>query len=134
MSQFWIANSNQTRRACLEHLEEVFRANPYVEVSYKIFSTRTDLQNNALHAFCYLLAEELNERGITFHQFFKEGFEVPWTKLIVKDNVWRPVQEALTGEQSTTKPKPTDYPKIYDALNMKLSNYGIYVPWPVRSK
>jgi len=134
MSQFWIANSSETKRNCLEHLEQVFKDNPYVEVSYKIGNTRTNLQNNALHAWCQLLADTLNESGITFEQFFKEGYELPWTKDVVKDHIWRPVQEFITGEKSTAKVKPGDYPKIYEPINMKLSNYGIHVPWPVRSK
>jgi tRNA U54 and U55 pseudouridine synthase Pus10 len=112
----------------------VFEDNPYVEVTYKIGNTRTNLQNNALHTYCNKVAIELNERGITFTDFFNPGFEVPWSKEIVKEQVWKPVQKAMTGEESTTKPKTNEYPKIYDQINLKLAEYGIHVPWPVRSK
>jgi len=134
MSQFWVANSRHTREQCLKHLEKVFEDNPYVEVTYKIGNTRTNLQNNALHTYCNKVAIELNERGITFTDFFNPGFEVPWSKEIVKEQIWKPVQKAMTGEESTTKPKTNEYPKIYDHINLKLAEYGIHVPWPVRSK
>lgn len=95
-----------------------------------IHETRTDKQNNALHLYLSQVAKVLNDKGITFEMFFKEGYQVEWSMEIVKNECWRPIQKALTGKQSTTKPKTADYIDIYEYLNRKLAEHGVHVPWP----
>lgn len=98
----------------------------------KYSGLRSEMQNNSLHLYCRMVSDELNGRGITFTQFFNPGFEVPWSEWIVKDNVWRPVQKALTGNEKTSKAKTPDYSKVYDVVNNKLADIGFHVPWPSR--
>lgn len=95
---------------------------------------RTDAQNRALHKYCEDVANALNEAGIDFTVFFKPGYEVPWSKYIVKDNVWRPVQEAMFGVESTKDMDKGDVDKIYEVINRKLANYGVFVPFPTRGE
>ena len=47
----------------------------------------------------------------------KEGYPVPFNAELVKDYLWRPIQKAITGKQSTTQPETHEYSLIYDALN-----------------
>lgn len=91
---------------------------------------RTDKQNSALHLYLSQVAKELNDKGITFEMFFNEGYRVEWTMEICKNELWRPIQKAITGKQSTTKPSTAQYPEIYDYLNRKLAEHSIHVPWP----
>lgn len=114
----------------IEYLREQYKKHKYLRVDVKTGKQRTNTQNACLHLYCQQIADELGDRGITFEKFFKAGFEVPWTMEIVKENVWRPVQIAICGEVSTTKPLTTDYQKIYEPLNLKLSEWGIEIPWP----
>jgi len=125
-----IINSQQSLDSYINHLKNEFDKHKYLRLDMKTGKQRTNLQNASLHKYCDQVAECLNDAGITFNDFFKEGIEIPWTMEIVKDNVWRPVQKAITGEESTTKPVTTDYPKIYEIVNRKLSGYGFYVAWP----
>jgi len=114
----------------IEYIRKEFDEHKYLRVDTKTGKQRTNTQNASLNLWCGWVAEVLQEKGLTFRAFFKDGFEVPWTKDIVRDNLWRPIQIVYCKHQSTTKPSTTDYPVIYDSLNLKLSEHGIHVPWP----
>jgi len=125
-----IVDSERSLYDTIELIREKWKADKYLRIDVKTGKQRTSTQNACLHLYCQQIADELGSRGITFEKFFKAGFEVPWTMEIVKENVWRKVQIAITGEESTTKPLTTDYEKIYDAINLKLSEWDMYIPWP----
>lgn len=129
-----VINSRQSLDAFKEHLEAQFEKHGYLRVDLKTGKQRTDKQRKALELYCKFIAEKLNEEGVTFQMFFKPGIEVPWTQQIVKDNVWRPVQQAMTGDKSTTKPHTDQYPKIYEVVNRKLTEFGFYIPWPCKEQ
>lgn len=130
-----IINSQQSLDAYKKYLDAQFEKHKYLRVDLKNGMQRTKTQNAALHKFCEQLAVTLNDGGFEFTTFVKHGYEVPFTKELVKDHLWRPVQEAVTGKLSTTKPETHEYAIIYDALNSVLAKKGIYVPWPsVESK
>lgn len=123
-------NSKEALEMHIKELRYQFDTNKYLRVDVKTGKQRTNTQNAALHKYLSLVAEALNECGITFRDFFKDGVEVPWTMEIVKDNVWRPVQEAVTGKESTAKCLTGEYSKIYEYVNLKLSERGVFVAWP----
>lgn len=128
--EFWIANSPSTLASVHAELEKLWHLHKYLTVQISIGKPRTPQQRKALEVYCRMVADELNRNGITFTKFFREGYSVPWSQEIVKDNVWRPMQIAMTGKKSTTEAATTEYPQIYDAINLKLSEHGIHVPWP----
>ena len=129
-----IINSQQSLDSYKIFLDTQFEKHHYLRVSMKTGQQRTGKQNNSLHKFCGDLAIELNSGGLDMRKFMKAGYPIPWTKETVMDNIWRPIQMALTGHKSTTKPLTSDYPMIYDALNVKLAEHGIYVPFPSRGE
>lgn len=90
---------------------------------------RTKAQNRSLHDWCNSVAIALNDAGYDVRTFFKEGVSIPFTRQIVVDDIWRPVQMALTGHVSTKDPTPKQYIEIYEVLNRALSEKGIHVPW-----
>lgn len=134
MTQFWIANSVTTRADFLEYAKKLMAENPYVMWEWVYGKPRTGKQNNSLWLFCRLLAEELNKHGITFQEFFKEGYQVPWSKDIVKENIWNPMQRAVAGETSSADLTTIEVQQIYEHINSKAADAGIHVPWPVRDK
>jgi hypothetical protein len=114
----------------IDYLRKQFDKHKYLRVDVKSGKQRTNLQNASLHLYCQQVADTLNDNGITFTAFFRAGFEVPWTMEIVKENIWRPVQLAVCGKESTTKPYTGEYQQIFEPINLKLANWGIHVPWP----
>jgi hypothetical protein len=125
-----IINSRQSLEAYKAFLEAQFTKHRYLRATVKSGKQRTLTQNASLHLFCKLLADALNDGGFDFRTFVKEGYPVPFNEDLVKNHIWRPVQKAITGKESSTKPETHEYALIYDALNMKLAEHGIYVPWP----
>ncbi len=92
---------------------------------------RTSLQNRSLHLFCTQLAEVLNDAGLDVQKTLKHDIEIPWNAVLVKELIWRPVQEAMTDKESTTELDRIEPGQIYEVLNRHLGNkFGIYVPWP----
>ena len=125
-----VVNSEKALYDHIDYLRSQFKKHKYLRVDTKTGKQRTPTQNKSLHLFCQQVADNLNDAGITYDTFFNDSFEVPWNMLTVKENVWRPLQKAICNIESTTEPLTTDYNEIYDYVNKKLSNYGIFVPWP----
>jgi len=92
---------------------------------------RTALQNKAMHLWFQHLAKELNDSGWDMKKFLKESIDIPWTKHSVKENMWKPVQEAMLGKESTTQPTPAELIEVYEVINRKVGEKcGLSVPWP----
>jgi hypothetical protein len=98
---------------------------------------RTIQQNKALHKFCQLLADELNAKGHGM-KFVLESLgreqDIPWTMPAVKEHLWKPVQKAIAGKESTTELNTIDPTPIHQSL-MHVLNQAIdggvdYIDWP----
>lgn len=103
-----------------------------VTVEFVKAGTRTPTQNAALHLWMRQVAECLNDAGYDVRTVIKEDVEIPWTEDAVKEYLWRPVQKALTGNESTASCKKLEYSDIYDTIVRHLaSRFGIPLPpWP----
>lgn len=79
-----------------------------------------------------LLAQELNEAGLTAQLVLKEKMELNWTSEMIKELLWRPAQKAITKKRSTTQlNKQKEIDVIYDHLTRHLGEkFGIHVPFP----
>ena len=93
---------------------------------------RTSNQNNALWLYFTLVAESLNDAGYTVQIVLKEKIDLDWNKDLVSSLLWKPAQQALIGEKSTTKLKKLeDIDTIFEHLNRHISEkFGIAVPFP----
>ena len=127
-----VINSRQSLETFKASLDAQFEKHKFLRLTVKTGKQRTLTQNKALHLFCTQLAEAMNEAGLDFRVFIRDGYPVPFTAELVKDHIWRPIQKAITGKESTTKPERHEYGLIYDSLNVKLVEHGIYVPWPCK--
>lgn len=90
---------------------------------------RTTRQNNALHLYFEMLAEALNDAGLDMKKMMKA--DIPWNAYNVKNELWRPIQEAMLGKKSTTQLTTKEIDQVYDTLNRLLGERkGVHVPWP----
>lgn len=126
-----LINSEQTLEAAIVQLRMQFNEKKYVKAKLSYGRSRTLTQNRALHKFCQMLADKLNEAGLDQKKVLKPEVEIPWTMEAVKEGLWKPVQEAVTGLKSTTKPETSQYSDIYEVLNRHLTTkLGVFVEWP----
>jgi len=92
---------------------------------------RTTTQNAALHKYFDQLAEALNDAGYDMRKTLKQSIDIPWTKDSVKNFLWKPIQESMTGEKSTTKLSTVDPSIVYETLNRHTAEkLGVSVPFP----
>lgn len=92
---------------------------------------RTLQQNKALHKYFTYLAAGLNASGFDMKKTLKESVEIPWTPETVKDWLWRPIQQAQLGKESTTELTTKDIDEVLDVLTRHLGEkLGISVEFP----
>jgi len=128
-----VLNSKQSLDAYILHLEAQFEKHKYLRATLKTGKQRSVPENNAMHRYCDQLAKALNDAGLDFRETLRQDIEVPWNEFLVKEYMWRPVQKAMTGHTSSTKPDRGEYGKIYETLNRHTSaKLGVFVPWPCK--
>lgn len=97
---------------------------------------RTDQQRKAIEVYCRMLSQCLNIAGYDQRKVFdlmKDGVEIPWSKETAKDNLWKPVQDAMFKKKSTTELEPEEVNKVYEVLNRWTGEkLGITVEFPNR--
>lgn len=88
-------------------------------------------QNSALHLWCQMVGVNLNDAGYDARKIMNEDYDISWDKkgVMVKRDLWGPVQLSMTGHDSTTKPEPSQYIEIYENVNRRLP---VHTPWPTR--
>ncbi len=96
---------------------------------------RTTTQNSAMHRYFRLLADALNDAGYDMKKVLKPEVEIPWSVSSVKEFLWRPIQEIITGKESTTKLDRKEVSEVYEPLNRHIaSKFGVVVPFPDRNE
>ena len=93
---------------------------------------RTDKQNASLHLFFEHLATELNDSGMDVKKVIEfKTVDVPWSKELVKELLWKPIEQAMLGKESTTKLTTKEVGEVYEVLNRHLATkLGVSVPFP----
>ena len=105
MGEGWTVNSDASLSNFVEHAGDLYAKHKFVMFNWKTGRQRTDTQNAAIHVFCRLIAEQLNDAGYEMQvdsPVLKSEVEVPWTQDSVKDFIWRKVQMSLFPEKKST--------------------------------
>ena len=89
-------------------------ADKVYEVIEKKTDKRTIIQNSAMHKYFSLVAEALNDAGLDMKQVIKA--DVEWSMFSVKEYMWKAIQKAILGKESTTLLKKDEIDDVY--LNM----------------
>ena len=84
---------------------------------------RTTAQNAALHLLFRRIATALNEAGYDVRkttEVMKEGVELPWSDVLVKELLWRFCQKAILSKHSTKNLKKQEE---IDLIYMTLTRF-----------
>jgi hypothetical protein len=99
-------------------------------------SKRTTLQNKAIHKYCAMLSEALNEAGLDMKLVLSKlskKAQIPWTPNSVKERLWRPVQINTFGKESSASLNTDEVGAVYEALNVvTCEQLGVGVSFPSR--
>lgn len=94
---------------------------------------RTNSQNNALHLYFKWIADQFRNLGWTYNYsnpFTGHLIELNWNVNLVKDFIWRPIQQTLFGIESTTELTSQQINEIIDVLTLHFGNSGIKIDFP----
>ena len=90
---------------------------------------RTISQNSALHLYFEMIARTLNDNNLGVTIVLKP--DTKWSAEGVKELMWRPIQKAMLGKDSTAKLKKHEVTEVYDVMNKALSErFGIFIDFP----
>ena len=93
---------------------------------------RSSQQNKSLHVLFQNISFELNRVGMefTFHGIKGMEIQTTYTPEIVKEFIWKPLQNALLDKQSTTKLTTADINAIFEVLARWFADKGIVIDFP----
>lgn len=93
---------------------------------------RSSQQNRALHLLFQNIAFELNRIGVEFTYNGIKGMEIQttYTPEIVKEFIWKPLQNALLKKESTTQLTTQDINMIFEILGKWFSEKGVVIDFP----
>lgn len=79
---------------------------------------RTIPQNKSIHLYCELLAEALNNSGLTMQVVLTNyKMDVDWSMASVKEVIWRVAQERMLKKESTTELDTKEVNEVYEVIN-----------------
>lgn len=107
------------------------------QVKLSNMDLRTLAQNRAFHLYFTMVAVQLNNSGLYINKLIKEEkykADIDWSGNLVKEQLWKPIQNAILDKKSTTQLEKAEVDRVYNTLNRYLSRMGISVPFPNREK
>ena len=118
----------------LRHQAKLASKPLFVHIGPAPEKTITSKQFNALHVFCERVADQLNEAGLDQRIVLKPSVAIDWSKDSVKQYLFKPLLEAMTGKTSTTDQDTVEPSKVADTMARHLGEkFGITLPeWPKR--
>ena len=97
----------------------------------------TRQQQKSLHKWLTMISGQLIEQGYTMQEVMEQmrSYEIKPTPIALKENVWRPVQQAMFGTESTTKllKSQKQIDDIIDVMCQIFGKMGVVCP-PFPSK
>ena len=121
--------------------EEIEKLNKLKDGIYQVKLSNLDLrtltQNRAFHLYFTMVAVQLNNSGLYINKLIKEEkykADIDWSGNLVKEQLWKPIQNAILDKKSTTQLEKAEVDRVYNTLNRYLSGIGISVPFPNREK
>jgi len=111
-------------------ITHIWREKKYVIVSIHP-QQRSDKQNNSLHKYCEMLADELNDKGLDMRKVLKPEIDIPWSMETVKKYIWKKIQKIMFDTDSTADLTRPQVSQVFDVINRNMINvHNVNVPFP----
>lgn len=132
-----IVENKDTLLKWSEQVIDFYRRNgrAYVAASDKNeFNKYTKKQRGALHVWCDMCAEVLNQNNIereVKHPFRDETYSMKWTGAAFKEDIYKFVLEAMTGKTSTEDQSTVEPSDVAMVISKRYAENGLICPpWP----
>ncbi len=135
MGEEWIIDSDKKLQNVLGEVCKMFQEKKYLRVKIETGMQRSLSQNAALHLYCDSLAKALNDAGLDMKEVLTKSPDIPWSMLTVKERLWKPIQEVMTGKTSTAQAEKKEYIDVYEVLSRHMAKkFGVSVAWPCKDE
>ncbi|QDP54015.1 MAG: hypothetical protein Unbinned1502contig1001_2 [Prokaryotic dsDNA virus sp.] len=126
-AETWSIKNADQRKALIDFINQ----NADSEVTFSITrGQRTNKQNNALHAYLRDVSEQMCARGMDMREVLKPTVEITPTMQIVKDYMWKPIQEKVLDKASTADLTTQEVDMVYQVISKHLAEkFDIVVPF-----
>lgn len=96
---------------------------------------RTGQQNSAIHLYFAQLAGALNSAGYDVKKTMRQDVAIPWTEALIKELIWRKVQNAMFDIDSTAKLNTEQISEVYEVINNHIAtSFGVSVAFPEKDR
>ncbi len=96
-------------------------------------SKRTLQQNKALHKLFTQMSDTFNTLGLDMRVVLKPDYKIWWTMESIKENIVKPIAQAMYNVDSTTKLERQQIDPIWEELVHAVSKItGETIPFPSR--
>ena len=130
----WLVDTKDKRDFFISFVNRQFENGSKILYAIKD-TTRSDRQNNAMHLWFRQIAKELNDAGYWVRHPFSDKLEIPFTEVLVKETLYRPIIQSMYDKTHTGKLTPKELSEAAEVLIRWLSEHkGVYVPFPQQLK
>jgi hypothetical protein len=130
----WIVDNKDKLEFFIRFIKDQYEDGKHIMYSIKD-TTRSDRQNNAMHLWFRQIATELNDAGYWVRHPFSDKLEIPFTEILVKETLYKPILKAMYGKNSTAKLTPKELSEAAEVLIRWLSEHKkVYIPFPQQLK
>jgi hypothetical protein len=130
MSHWWIVDTKEKAEFFIAFIKDQLQSNNIITYSLKE-ENRTQRQNSAMHLWFRQIADELNDCGCWVKHPFSESLEIPFTDVLVKEMLYKPIIKSMYQKDSTGKLTVKEVGESAEVLIKWLAeNKSVYIPFP----
>jgi hypothetical protein len=130
MGHRWIVDGRDKADFFIKFINDQFQSGEILCYGIKKYG-RTERQNNAMHLWFRQMADQLNDAGYSAKHPFNDEIEVPFTEVLVKEMLYKPIIKAMYDKKSTATLTGGQVSEAAEVLVRWLSEKkGIDVPFP----
>jgi|SRR6056300_554085 hypothetical protein len=134
MGHRWIVDSNDKADFFIKFIKDQFQSGEVLIYNIKPYG-RTERQNDAMHLWFRQMAEKLNNAGHSATHPFNDEIEVPFTEVLVKEMLYKPIIKAMYDKKSTTSLTGSQLSEAAEVLVRWLAEHkNVLVPFPSQLK
>jgi len=130
MGHRWIVDGRDKADFFIKFINDQFQSGEILCYGIKKYG-RTERQNNAMHLWFRQMADQLNDAGYSAKHPFNDEIEVPFTEVLVKEMLYKPIIKAMYDKKSTATLTGGQVSEAAEVLVRWLSEKkGIHAPFP----
>lgn len=129
--EHWRVHNDQTFAEFIKFAEELYKTHGLLFFKWETNDGLTSKQKRAMWLYIQQIAEAMDEAGHDMRKCLREDIRIRPNKRLVKEYMWNPVQEIITGQTSSRSIKASELDEIQETLGRHVAErFGVVVRFP----